>query len=382
MARILQLVTELVVGGASLTLLDFAEDLAGEHEVVIAHGCLADPENGAVRRARARFPTYELPRLARPLNLRADAAAARAFAALCRQLRPDLIHTHSSKAGLVGRLGSPPSSRVRLHTIHGWGHTPLDPPPRRALLINAERLAALRSTRLIAVSEEVRDQGLALHVGRPEQYVVIGAPVDMRPHAGYFDFETARLEARAQLRLPQDAEVIGWVGRFSAQKDPQTLVATISLILHERPNAYAVLVGDGPEREYVERSLHDWISARRVLLTGLRDDARALYSGFDVLLHTSRWEGHPRVVREALAERVPVVTSRVGGVGAVTEDPRRGLVVEPADPRACVSALSAILDSGVLRAPIEEAALAPLRARADEPYRSMRELYRNVLEQS
>ena len=113
--------------------------------------CLEDPGNAAARRAHARFATYELPRLARPIDVRTDLAATRAFAALCRRLRPDVIHTHSSKAGLVGRLGAPPGS-VRFHTIHGWGHTPLDPPLTRRLLVNAERLAALRTTKLIAVS--------------------------------------------------------------------------------------------------------------------------------------------------------------------------------------------------------------------------------------
>jgi hypothetical protein len=211
--RVLQFVTELVVGGASLTMLDFAEDLAGQYELVIAHGRLDDPANAAVRRARERFPTYELPSLGRPIDGRADLRAARSFVALCRHVRPDLIHTHSSKAGLIGRLAAPPGAAPRLHTVHGWGHTPLDPPPRRRVLIAAERLAARRTTKLIAVSGEVRDEGLALGIGRAAQYELIGAPVDMRPHASYFDFDSARAEARARLRIPQDAEVIGWVGR-------------------------------------------------------------------------------------------------------------------------------------------------------------------------
>ena len=176
MARVLQVVTELVVGGASLTMLDFAEELSSEHELIIAHGRLDDPDNAAARRARERFPTYELPRLARPLDARSDLQATRSFAALCRHLRPDLIHTHSSKAGFVGRLGALPGTGIRFHTIHGWGHTPLDPPRRRRLLIGAERLAALRTTKLIAVSPEVRDDGLALGIGRPDQYAPSSCP--------------------------------------------------------------------------------------------------------------------------------------------------------------------------------------------------------------
>ena len=353
MARVLQVVTELVVGGASLTMLDFAEDLATEHEMVIAHGRLDAPGSAAARRAHEHFPTYELPRLARPLDPRADLDAARAFASLCRHVRPDVIHTHSSKAGFVGRLGAWPGASVHLHSVHGWGHTPLDRPARRGLLVGAERLAALRTTRLIAVSQEVRDEGLALGIGRPSQYAVIGAPVDMRPHRS--DFDSARAQARARLRLPHDAEVIGWVGRFSAQKDPETLVTVLAETLRRRHNAYAVLIGE---------------------------DARELYAAYDVLLHTSRWEGHPRAVREALAERVPVVSARVGGTGVLAGDERLGALVQPGDSAAFRDAIELILDSPTRRAPVEPQALAGLRADADVPYGLMRELYATTLAQT
>lgn len=382
MARVLQLVTELVVGGASLTMLDFAEDLAREHELVIAHGRLDDPRNAAAMRARARFPTYELERLTRPLDPRADLLATRSFAALCRRLRPDVIHTHSSKAGFVGRLGGHAPGTIRLHTVHGWGHTPLDPPARRRLLVGAERLAALRTTKLIAVSAEVRDEGLGLRIGGPDRYVVIGAPVDMRPRAPGVDFALLRAAAREQLRLPADAEVVGWVGRFSAQKDPGTLAAVLSRLLARRRGAHAVLIGDGPDRDLVRAGLALEIAQRRVLCTGIREDVRALYPAFDVLLHTSRWEGHPRVVREALAERVPVLSARAGGTGMLDDDVRLGGEVPVGDADAYVAALEAILDTPARRAPIDEEALAPLRATADEPYRLMRELYAAALAQA
>ncbi len=378
MARVLQLVTELVVGGATLAMLDFAEDLAAEHEVVIAHGALRDPANPAAVRARGNFGTYELPQLARPLAAWDDVAAVRAFNSLCRQVRPELVHTHSSKAGFVGRIGA--SSGPLLHTVHGWGHTPLDAPLRRQALISAERLCALRTAKLIAVSPEVVADGLRLRIGRPEQYEVIGAPVDMRPPQQ--DFEQARAQARERLRLPTDAEVIGWVGRFSAQKDSRALAEVIRRLLLDRHNAYAALIGDGPDREMVEQLLHPEIVERRVRLVGEREDVRDLYPAFDVLVHTSLWEGHPRVVREALAARVPVVSARVSGISELAADVRLGVLVEPGDPTAYVGALVQILDSPSRRAPIDDAALTPLRASADQPYRLMRSLYRSALDGS
>jgi glycosyltransferase involved in cell wall biosynthesis len=395
MARVLQVITELVVGGATLTMLDFAEDLSSEHELHLAHGRLVDPENAAAVRARERFATHELPQLVRPLSAREDGAAVREFRTLVSALRPDVIHTHSSKAGFVGRIGAltggvsalqaaatgvgRQTHPILLHTIHGWGHTPIDGDVHRNALILVERLAARGTDRLIAVSEEVRAEGLALRIGRPGQYTVIGAPVDMRPTDP--DFRRGRAAARARLDLPVDADVVGWVGRFSPQKDPRTLAEVVSKLLSERPNVYAVLVGDGPDRETVGGRLAAEISARRVLIPGRRDDVRALYPAFDVVVHPSLWEGHPRVVREALAERVPVVCARVSGTQVIGEDERLGAWVEPSDITAFVAELSRILDSGDLRAPIDEEALVSVREGADEPYLLMRELYRSVLAQ-
>jgi len=345
---------------------------------VIAHGRLGGARSdGALRRARAHFPTYELPRLDRPISPRLDAAAVRDFAALCRTVKPDVVHTHSSKAGLIGRIGAP-RGVVLLHSIHGWGHTPLDSRARRGVLVAAERLAARRTTRLIAGSDDVRSQGLALRIGRPAQYEVIGAPVDLWPSDPVY--QRSRAAARERLQLPPEAEVIGWVGRFSAQKDPDTLVAVISAMLAQRPTARAVLVGEGPLQPVVERALAAHIASERAVLVKATPALRSLYPAFDVLVHPSLWEGgHPRVVREALAERVPGVSARVSGTWQTLSDQRLGALVTARDVRAFVNELTAILDSPARRAPIDERALEPLRASAEEPYRLMRELYRREL---
>lgn len=377
MARVLQLVTELVVDGAWLTMLDFAEDLAAEHEIHIAHGVLADPGNAAAVRAR-RFPTYELPQLARPLAARPDGASIRTFHDLCRKLEPDLIHTHGSKAGLVGRVGAPRRSGPLLHSIHGWGLTPLDSARRRVALIEAERLCARRTTKLIAVSAEVMEAGLAAKIGKREQYAVIGAPVQMQPTDP--DYDAARAAARAALRLDPEAEVVGWVGHFSAQKDPKLLADVLQALLVKRHNAYAVLIGDGPERPAVEESLDQEIAARRVIFAGERADVRSLYPAFDVLVHTSQWEGQSRVLREALAERVPVVTAKVSGTDFIAGDQRLGARVDAGDVATYLKALYSILDDGSRCAPIEDDALTDLRANPGaEPFALMRELYGTVL---
>jgi glycosyltransferase involved in cell wall biosynthesis len=358
-------------------MLEVAEGLSAEHELLIAHGALDDPGNPAAVRARASFETYELPALRRPLAPRADIAAARAVAALCRRLQPDVLHTHSSKAGIVGRLAVPSEVPVVIHTIHGWGHTPADSAPRRRLLIAAERLAARRTTRLIAVSRDVRDEGIALRIGRADQYAVVGEIVDLRP--AHDDFSVARAAARSALGIDGATEVVGWVGRFSDQKDPRTLAEVLVRLLATRPHALAVLIGDGPDRERVSARVEAAGIGDRVLFAGSRPDVRRLYAVFDVLVHTSRWEGHPRVIQEALAEGVPVVTARVSGTRDILVDPRLGTQVTPGEPEEFVDALTAILDAPDRRAPLPGAVIESLLQATGDPLAQTATLYRELL---
>jgi glycosyltransferase involved in cell wall biosynthesis len=350
MARVIQLVTELVVGGASMSMLEMAEDLSVSHDVHIAHGLLDDPDNPVARRARSSLPTHELPALRRRLSPRNDVAACRSVAALCRRLAPEILHTHSSKAGIVGRLGVPSTIPIVLHTIHGWGHTPLDPAPRRRLMIAAERLAARRTTKLIAVSQDVRDEGIACGIGDSSQYEVIGAPVDLTRSSTAFAIE--RVDARRRLKIPQDVDVVGWVGRFGEQKDPRTLVEVIAAVLEARSQTTAVLIGDGPQRSFVERHLARYAADERVVMTGIREDVRSLYPAFDVLVHPTRWEGHPRVIQESIASGVPVVTARVNGTREILVHPSLGSAVEVGDTRAFTRELLGILEAQSRRAPI------------------------------
>ena len=156
-----------------------------------------------------------------------------------------------------------------------------------------------------------------------EQYEVIPAYVDYAPDRPGLRPGPRRGAGRAG--LPADAEVVGWVGRFMPQKDPATLAARGARSCSPRgPELHACFVGDGPLRGEVERELRSAAaSLDRAHFAGFRSDVRRLYPAFDVLLHTSRWEGQPRVIQEAVAERVPVVTARVAGHRETCSGPRR-----------------------------------------------------------
>lgn len=359
--RVVQVITHLGIGGAGLHMQALCEAFHETLDIRIVCG----PELAGRDSLRAELegvvPVETVPAIGRRIAPLRDARALLELARALRRLEPDIVHSHSSKAGILSRLAAPASRCRVVHTIHGWGHTPADPEWRRRLLIGLERLAARRTDALVAVSRDVRDEGLAAGIGSPGRYRVIPAYVDYESAAG--DFHAAHGRARASLGLPAAAEVAGWVGRFTPQKDPETLVRALELILVERPSLRAVLVGEGPWRPQVETSLERLGLAGRVLFTGLRSDVRSLYPAFDVLLHPSRWEGQPRVIQEAIAERVPVVATRVSGAGELVRAGRTGYLVDPGDARGLARAALAVLDGVGVSAPLAPAAVEEVAAR-------------------
>jgi glycosyltransferase involved in cell wall biosynthesis len=359
--RVVHVITRLVMGGAQLSVLALCEQLAGDFDLRIVCGPQTGAEGSLQHSAAALAPLTVVSALRREISPRWDPVAVPALRRTLDRLDPDIVHTHSSKAGIVGRLAAAPLRARVVHTVHGWGHTPSDRAWTRRSFIALERIAANRCDALVAVSSDIRDEGLELGIGRAALYRVIANTVALDPIDP--DFAESRRRAREALGLDPGAEVIGWVGRFVPQKDPGTLGQVVTTMLRARPASRAVLVGDGPQRARVEAALVAAGVGDRVLLTGVRPGARELMPAFDVLIHPSRWEGQPRVIQEALAERVPVVSARASGVRELVRDGSTGFVVAPGAPRGMAAAATAVLDDPALRAPLPDSAIAGLRAR-------------------
>lgn len=350
---VVHVITRLCVGGAQLSVFHLSRDLRDRYDVHIVCGPDVGDEGSIFEEVSAELPTTLLPVLRRPVRPADDVRAARALRRLYERLRPAVVHTHSSKAGVLGRYAARGSGAGVVHTVHGWGHTPIDSSGRRGAFVLSERLASRWTDKLIAVSSDVREEGLRRGIGRAEQYAVVPEYVDYSPADP--DFERTRAAARSALALPADADVVGWVGRFMPQKDPVTLTRAVESLLGSRPGLHACFVGDGPDRSEVESSLHSAGLGERVHFAGFQKDVRSLYAAFDVLLHTSLWEGQPRVPQEAIAERVPVVTARVAGTRDLIGSARVGFEVEPGDAPAFARRAGEALDDPRLRAPLAEA---------------------------
>jgi glycosyltransferase involved in cell wall biosynthesis len=350
--RVCHIITRLIVGGAQeAALLSCASVDRERFSSTLVTGAQTGSEGSLRPRADTLgVPTVVVDPLVRQIDPRLDVRAVRELRRRIDQLAPDIVHTHSSKAGLIGRWVAR-RERVPfvLHTVHGWSFHDHMPAWLRTTYIQLERRAARWCDRIVTVSDLDREKGLAVGIGSPEQYVTIHEVNDLAPyeaHAG------EQAEARRRIGLPEEGPVIGTVGRFSEQKDPHTWIRAAAQVARQRPDASFVMIGDGPLRSEAERLAVALGCASRLVTTGLRDDVPLVLPALDVFLLTSRWEGLPLVIPQAMAAGVPVVTSTADGNREVVGDRENGLLVPPQDPDAAAAALLEVLADPALRGSI------------------------------
>lgn len=241
----------------------------------------------------------------------------------------DVIHAHSSKAGFLARLASAVRGRRRacLFTPHGWSFWSASG-SRARVYTSLERLAARWCRVIVTLSSSERAAGLAAGVGRPEQYRVIPNAVDV-----------ARFTATPQ---PVPGRIL-WVGRFAAPKRPDLALRALKVARERAPHAELHLVGDGVDRPELERLAGELRLGEAVRFLGTRDDVAALLTTAACVVLASDYEGCPLSVIEAMAARVPVVATAVGGVSELVEDGRSGVLTPAGDAEALGTALAVVL---------------------------------------
>jgi glycosyltransferase involved in cell wall biosynthesis len=252
---------------------------------------------------------------------------------LIKRERPTILHTHTAKAGAVGRiaalLAGPARPPIIVHTFHGHVLRGYFNPLMTFGFRTLEHLLARVTTKLIAVSPEVRDDLVRLRVAPASKFEVVrlGIELDERTdvHAD------VRAETRRQLGVGQDAFVVGWVGRMTSVKRTDDVVRALRGLLDRGIDAYLCLVGDGPDRDHLEQYAHELGVVQRCLFVGYQGDVARFYSAIDALLLPSVNEGTPVSVIEALAAQRPTVATRVGGTPDVIRDGVDGFLVEVGD---------------------------------------------------
>lgn len=249
---------------------------------------------------------------------------------LIRGGRFDIVHTHSTKAGVVGRVAAMIRPGVRtVHTPHGFYFLNFPSPAARAPLRWLERVLGHMTSALIALSESERQVAAGIVPDRKVRTVPLTfAPFDPVPSA----------EARRRLGLPAAGPIIGATARFTEQKAPFDIAETFAAIYRQRPDTRFLWTNDGELRRQVEDHLQALGVRAATSLPGYVTDARMLLTAMDVYLHMARWEGVPYSIMEAMTAGVPIVAARAVGTTDLIEHEQTGLLVEPGDTTAAAGA--------------------------------------------
>jgi glycosyltransferase involved in cell wall biosynthesis len=293
----------------------------------------------------------------RPLS---DFRAFWALLRLMRRFRPAVVHTHTAKAGLLGRLAARLSGvPVIVHTFHGHVLQGYFGPWKSALFTRIERALAGSSDALLAVSEAVKQDLVALRVAPAEKIRVVPLGLELDRLCGILERGGLRREAG----FPETAPLVGVVGRLVPIKDLGTFLGAAALLRESRPDVRFSIVGDGPARSLLEEQVSRLGLSGLVFFHGWRRDMRAVLGDLDVVVNCSRNEGTPVALIEALAALRPVVATRVGGTPDLLGGGARGLLVPAGDPAALAAAvLSTLSEPAAARQRAEEGRRYVLRA--------------------
>jgi len=328
--KILRIIARLNVGGPAIHVILLTAGLDKEkYETVLVSG-VEGPDEGnmyALADEKGVKPVI-VPNLGRELNPIRDILTLWKLYRLIRRERPDIVHTHTAKAGTVGRIaallaGTP----IIVHTFHGhvlhgyFGKT------KTAIFRSIERFLARRSSAVIAVSESCRNDLLRYGVGGDDRVITI--PLGLELERFRRDPEPNRSEVRREWGVPPDAFAVGMIARMVPIKRHEDLFRAIPKVLEKFPDAYFINVGDGELKPQLVALAQQLGIAHRCLFPGFREDQERIYAAMDLTVLTSANEGLPVAVIESLSSGTPVVATRVGGVPELVRDGETGYIVEP-----------------------------------------------------
>lgn len=305
------------------------------------------PARSYVSRIRGRIILEPL--LVRSIRPRSDMRAILALAHHFREIKPEILHLHSAKAGTLGRLAARKAQTDAkvIYTPHGHVFSGYGGRWAGRIFSQIEKSLVPFSDAVVGLTRDELHAFRIIGAGHPERFCVIPSGVEL---ARYYRQPGARETFREELGIPKDGKVVGFVGRLDRVKGPDLFVDTAAEISRLMPDVSFIVVGDGVMRPDLEMRIVRSGLASRWRWLGWRQDTSQIYPAFDVLALTSRNEGQGRVLVEAMAAEVPTVAMASGGVPEVVVHGRTGFVVPGGSVKAAADAIVELLDNGELRA--------------------------------
>ena len=382
--KVLRVIARLNMGGPALHVTYLTHGLRERgYDTTLVAGSLARGEDSMEFVARDLGVRIErLSALGRDISPLRDVRAALRLAQLIRRERPTILHTHTAKAGAVGRVAALLAGDARppivVHTFHGHVLRGYFGPVRTAAFRLLERWLARVTTALVAVSPEVRDELVRLGVAPREKFTVVRLGIELGERVAE---QNGRDETRRVLGLSPDRFTVGWIGRMTGVKRTGDVLLAFKELRGRGVDAALCMVGDGPERELLERRAHDLGIMRNTLFLGYQEDVAPYYAAFDAMILPSGNEGTPVSAIESLAAGRPVVATRVGGVPDVVRDGEDGFLVDAGAVDQLADALERLASDESLRRRMGEAGRerVPARYSVERLIDDVDRLYRALL---
>ncbi len=350
--KIVHLITRLIVGGAQENTLLSCEGLHQRgHEVILITGPSLGPEGSLEARAAAGgYRVVHLPSMVRNPHPIDDFSAYRSLKKLFSELKPDVVHTHSSKAGIIGRAAAARvGAGLIVHTIHGLAFHPYQAAPINRLWISLERYAARRCDYIVCVADAMTRQALAAGIGEARQYSTIYSGMDVEP---FLHPPRDRAAVRHALGIPQDRIVVGTLARLQPLKGHDDILKIAGQLIAGNPQLHFLWIGDGVFRPRFEQAIAAAGLTPHFTFTGLISpaDVPGFLPAMDILAHPSYREGLPRALPQALLAGVAVIAYDCDGAAEVCRNRQTGLLVRPGDVNALAEAVATLAGDAALRA--------------------------------
>jgi len=341
--KILYIITKLELGGAQKQALLLAAALDKNkffpYLFTAASGILV-PDAKAVTGLNVYFSPF----LDRPLNPVKDLFAFFEIINFIKKNKIDIVHTHSSKAGIIGRFAAKAAgAKIIIHTVHGWSFNDCQPYLLRKFCIFLERLCARITSKIIAVSQYDKKIGLSEFIGKEGQYEVILCGID------HSEFRGNDSGIRNEFGITSSDLLVGMVACFKPQKAPQDFIEVARMVTAKFENVKFIMVGDGQMRGQLQKLISNYQLKNKVILTGWRRDIPQILSALNIAVLTSLYEGLPVSILEAMASAKAVVATRTGGIAEVVQDGENGFLVAPKALQELADRVLSLLDDATLR---------------------------------
>ncbi|MDR0617623.1 MAG: glycosyltransferase family 4 protein [Endomicrobium sp.] len=325
MIKVCYIITKLDLGGAQKVALDIGNGLNKNPFNVFfitGVGGILDKDIDKT------FKVYKLKQLVREMSPLKDLKTLIDIYKILKIERPDIVHTHTPKAGILGRIAAKLAGiKVIVHTVHGYGFSDKHKWYLKYLFIYIERFCALFSTRIIFVSKENIKKGFKYKIAKKNNFTLIRAGID----TDFYKNFVLKSDFKKSARINHNAKIVVTVASFKPSKNLKDFINVARLVTKNIKDVVFVIVGDGKQRKELESLIEKFNLTNKVILLGWRTDIANILKSVDMFVLTSLWEGLPCSILEAMCCAKPVIANAIDGIREIVVDNKTGFLIEPND---------------------------------------------------